>query len=99
MRVHGRKRELCGSNEWEATDADGKYQKREMIDVAMRRGSGWVDYRWQNPGTGQIEPKSTYVERWGDYIVGCGIYGAEGERKAAMTVPQLSLRQPRALPQ
>jgi len=58
-------------------DADGKKMTQEMIHVATTRGMGWVDYRWPNPRTGQVEPKSTYVERSGEYTIACGIYRTE----------------------
>jgi len=66
-----------GKNYWDSVDADGKKNTQQMIRVAMTRGLGWVDYRWKHPVTGEIQPKSTYVERIRDYIVGCGIYRGE----------------------
>jgi methyl-accepting chemotaxis protein len=98
MQMHARKPELRGRDELDVTDADGKFQTREIIDVATRRGSGWVDYRWLNPRTGQTEPKSTYVELSGEYIVGCGIYRGEGEGDASSAVLKLPEHAARALP-
>jgi methyl-accepting chemotaxis protein len=99
LRAHGRRPEIRGRNDWDVTDADGKHQTREVIQVAESRGAGWVDYRWENPRSGQIEPKSTYVEACGDYVVGCGIYRAESagsvEGRAALRLPA---RAARALP-
>jgi signal transduction histidine kinase len=34
----------------------------------------WVDYRWEDPATGEIADKSSWVVLVGDYIFGCGIY-------------------------
>ena len=39
-------------------DADGKYFIRERIEMANKKGSGWQDYKFVNPLTKQIEPKS-----------------------------------------
>ena len=32
------------------------------------------DYKFLNPVTKQIEPKSMYMEKLDDMLVGCGIY-------------------------
>ncbi|MFL6623087.1 MAG: methyl-accepting chemotaxis protein [Sulfurifustis sp.] len=69
-----------GKNISDISDADGKKYIYEMMQIARARGKGWCDYRWHNPATDRIEPKSTYFEREGDYIVGCGIYRPEAER-------------------
>jgi cytochrome c len=44
------------------------------LDLANAKGSGWVDYRWPNPVDKKIEPKSSYIEKVGDYVVGVGVY-------------------------
>ncbi|HJW57517.1 MAG TPA: methyl-accepting chemotaxis protein [Burkholderiaceae bacterium] len=72
--AHGEKKELIGKNLFALKDADGKQFIQEFINVASSKGSGWVDYRWPNPVTGVIESKSTYVEKIGDNVIGCGIY-------------------------
>ena len=37
---------------------------------------GWIDYRWINPVTNQIQPKQSYVEKvkGTGYVVYIGIY-------------------------
>lgn len=35
---------------------------------------GWVDYKWPNPVSIALEAKSSYVEKAGDVIIGCGTY-------------------------
>jgi cytochrome c len=65
---------LVGKNLSALKDADGKYFVREMIEIAKGPGSGWIDYKFPNPFTGTVQPKSTYVERMGDYLVGVGIW-------------------------
>jgi methyl-accepting chemotaxis protein len=98
VRAHGTKPELRGRNDWDVTDADGKHQTREVIEVSASRGAGWVDYRWENPRSGQIEAKSTYVERCGEYVVACGIYRADGEGEESRAVVKLPRQTARALP-
>jgi hypothetical protein len=40
----------------------------------FRPYSGWVDDKWPNPVTKDIAQESTYVEKYGKYVIGCGIY-------------------------
>lgn len=55
-------------------DTDGKLFVAEMAKLATEKGAGWVDYKFVNPATKKIEPKTTYVERVDDIFIGCGIY-------------------------
>jgi cytochrome c len=66
---------LIGKNLLALKDSDGKYFVHEMFEVANGAGSGWVNYKFPNPFTGTVQPKSAYIERMGDYIVGVGIWG------------------------
>jgi cytochrome c len=72
--ANGGNPKLAGKDMSNLQDADGKYFIKAMIELAKTKGSGWVDYKWTNPGTKQIEPKSSYVAKGDDYFVGCGIY-------------------------
>ena len=72
--AHGTNPKLIDKNMTELKDADGKYFVKEFIEVANTKGKGWIDYKWTNPATKAIEPKSTYIEKVGDVLVGCGIY-------------------------
>ena len=65
---------LVGKNLVVLPDADGKFFRKEIIEQAQAKGSGWVDYRYNNPATGMIEKKSTYFRKDGDMILEAGIY-------------------------
>jgi cytochrome c len=65
---------LIGKNLVDVPDADGKLFRREMIAVAKNKGGGWVDYKFMNPASGKVEPKTTYVLRVGDVALEAGIY-------------------------
>lgn len=52
-----------GKSVLNAKDADGKFLVREIIRVATEHNEGWVEYRWLNPVSNQIEPKLTYVKQ------------------------------------
>jgi len=72
--AHGANAKLIKKDLSELRDADGKYFLKALIELANTKGKGWVDYKWLNPTTKAIEQKSTYIEKVGDVIVGCGIY-------------------------
>jgi TRAP-type uncharacterized transport system substrate-binding protein len=78
VQAHGTRKELVGKSLYEFRDQDGKFVARDTVELAKTLGHGWTDFRWTNPQTGQVEAKSTYVERLGDhYAVGVGIYRDE----------------------
>ena len=65
---------LIGHNLTDVPDADGKMFRKEFVTVALTKGSGWVDYKYQNPKTKLMERKTTYVEKADDLIICCGIF-------------------------
>jgi signal transduction histidine kinase len=66
---------LAGKNLTSVPDVDGKLFRQEFITLAKGTGSGWVDYRYLNPKTQVIEPKTAKVERLADdFFVMCGVY-------------------------
>jgi len=65
---------LIGQNLIEVPDAAGKLFRKEIIETATAKGSGWVDYKYKNPKTKEIESKTTYFERIEDLVICCGIY-------------------------
>lgn len=74
--AHGGNNNLIGKSMYDLKDADSNYFIREFIKVAKTKGSGVVNYKWSNPTTKKIEPKSSYIKRvdGNDFFVGCGIY-------------------------
>ncbi len=67
-------RALVGKYLLDVPDADGKAFRHEMLAVARGPGKGWVEYKFLNPESGKVEPKSTYVLRVGDVALEAGIY-------------------------
>jgi signal transduction histidine kinase len=65
---------LLGQNLLDVPDASGKKFRREIIELAKSKGSGWVDYTYQNPKTKQVEQKTTYLEKTGELVVCCGVF-------------------------
>ena len=76
---------LEGRNMIDVKDKEGKYLVREMLKMAEKKGSGWVDYMWPKTGETIATQKSTYVAKvpFGDswVLVGCGVYLADAPRK------------------
>lgn len=72
--AHPTNPKLIGKNLVVLPDADGKLFRKEIIDQAKTKGKGWVDYRYNNPTTGEIEKKSTYFFKYEDVILDAGIY-------------------------
>lgn len=72
--ANGSNAKLIGKNVIEMKDADGKPFIKHFVDIAQTKGSGWSDYQWVDPVTKAIRPKTTYVEKVDDIVVGCGIY-------------------------
>lgn len=54
-------------------DVDGTPYGRMFLDQATA-GGVWVPYKRENPTTGVIEPKESFVVRSGDHVYGVGVY-------------------------
>lgn len=75
LAAHGANPRMVGKNMTALKDADGQPFAAKIVEVARsKEGKGWVDYKWPNPKTGAIEPKTTYVERVDDVYFAAGIY-------------------------
>ena len=71
--AHGATPGAAGTNRWAMKDPDGKMLIQEIIQVAQRKGGGWVDYKWPSPVTGKVENKSSYCLAEGGIVLGCGV--------------------------
>lgn len=67
-----------GTNTIDLKDVNGKNVTRQIIEEALKNGSGWVEYYWYKPGDNTPVRKLTYVckVQFGTetYIVGSGLY-------------------------
>lgn len=85
--AHPVRPELVGQNLLDQKDWEGgTFFRREIRNIALTSGSGWVDYEYCNPANGQIEPKTTYVRRIGDVIVCSGTYRGHGRVLAVLGI-------------
>ena len=76
--AHGADAKRVGTNQIDATDPDGKAFVRERVELAATHPSFWQSYKFMNPVTHQVEPKSMYCERLEQTAVCGGVYQSEG---------------------
>jgi cytochrome c len=74
MVAHPMNAKLIGKNLLEVPDVDGKLFRKEIVEVAKTKTTGWVDYKYKNPGNGQFEEKTTYLHKSDKLILCCGVY-------------------------
>ncbi|MBM3243457.1 MAG: hypothetical protein FJZ12_01290 [Candidatus Omnitrophica bacterium] len=76
--VNGAFPNLEGKNFLDYRDSRGKRVGREYINLALTKGSGWVEYYWPKPQEALPSKKHAYVKKatFQDkvYIVGSGVY-------------------------
>ncbi len=74
VRAHGANAKMIGKNLIDLKDVDGKAFVKERVDLAGSKVEFWQDYKFTNPVTKKIEPKSMYCEKMEDAIVCGGVY-------------------------
>lgn len=72
--AHPKNPKLVGKNMLEVPDVDGKMFRKEIVEVAKSKGTGWVDYKYKNPETGKVEEKTTWLRKVGNIVLCCGVY-------------------------
>jgi cytochrome c len=72
--AHGANAKMVGRDLLDNKDVDGKEFVKERVEMMKKEPTGWQDYKFRNPVSNEIEPKSMYLERYQDFIVGCGVY-------------------------
>lgn len=73
--AHGGDLELVGTNQFYLKDSVGRYFIQEFIKLIKEKDEGWIEYKWRNYETFEIESKLTLLKRYDSKIfLGCGIY-------------------------
>jgi signal transduction histidine kinase len=62
---------LIGKTMIDMKDADGTPMVRNFIAI---KDAGWTDFRWMDPISQTIQPKTAYIVAVGDMRVGVGAY-------------------------
>ena len=74
MMAHPVNPKLIGKNLYNEADSKGKLFRKEIVELAKSKESGFVDYTYLNPKTKALEPKTTYIQKVEGIIVCCGAY-------------------------
>ena len=77
MLAHGVNEKFVGEEFIDIKDYDGKNFIIEIVNIANKDGSGWVEYKWYNPVTKEVLPKIVYFKKVDDLIICSGIYKEE----------------------
>lgn len=72
--AHGANEKMVGRNLIELKDIDGKEFVRERVELGKAKASFWQDYKFTNPVSKKVEPKTMYCERLDDAVVCGGVY-------------------------
>jgi cytochrome c len=72
--AHGQNPKMVGKDLIDLRDADGKAWVKERVELARSKGKFWHDYKFTDPMTKKVLPKSTYCERVESTAVCVGIY-------------------------
>jgi cytochrome c len=74
VHAHGANEKMVGRNLIELKDVDGKPFVKERVEMAKVNATFWQDYKFTNPESKKIEPKTMYCERLDQSVVCGGIY-------------------------
>lgn len=72
--AHGQNEKQVGKDLIDLADADGKEFIKERVEFANSKGKFWQDYKFTDPVSKKILPKSAYCEKTLEVIVCAGIY-------------------------
>jgi cytochrome c len=72
--AHGANEKMVGRVLIDLKDVDGKEFVRERVELGKAKPSFWQDYKFTNPVSKKVEPKTAYCERLDDSVVCGGIY-------------------------
>ncbi|MGD9537101.1 MAG: cache domain-containing protein [Alphaproteobacteria bacterium] len=71
--AHGGFADRVGRDVREEHDVDGKAFGEEFVERATAEGA-WVDYKFNDPQSGKLRQKSSWLVLHDSHIFGCGIY-------------------------
>lgn len=72
--AHGADAKRIGTNQIGDKDPDGKAFVQERVELAAKEPSFWQSYKFMNPVTNQVAPKTMYCERLEQTVVCGGVY-------------------------
>lgn len=72
--AHGQNEKQVGKDLIDLADADGKEFIKERVELAKSKGKFWQDYKFTDPVSKKVLPKSAYCEKAADVIICAGVY-------------------------
>ncbi len=72
--AHGANPKLVGKELMGMKDPDGVEYVKVRVEMMKTKDSGWQDYKFTNPTTKALEPKTMYIEKFDGVIFGSGAY-------------------------
>ncbi len=72
--AHGQNPKMVGKDLIDMKDPDGKEFVKERVELAKSKGKFWQDYKFTDPVTKKVLPKSAYCEKTGETAVCVGVY-------------------------
>lgn len=72
--AHPMNQKLIGKNLLDVPDVDGKYFRRDIINLARTKVCGWIEYKYKSPEDGIVSDKMTYFYRIRNMILCCCVY-------------------------
>jgi len=72
--AHGQNAKQVGKELIDFKDADGKPFVKERVELAQSKGKFWQDYKFTDPLTKKVMPKSMYCEKADDVVACAGVY-------------------------
>jgi len=72
--AHGQNEKQVGKDLIDLADADGKEFVKERVALAKSKGKFWQDYKFTDPVSKKVLPKSAYCEKSGEVIICAGVY-------------------------
>ncbi|MCB1155330.1 cache domain-containing protein [bacterium] len=69
--AHGTGESLIGRDLSRLRDPSGRSFVQEFLAI---EDTGWIEYQWTNPATGNVEDKVSFLINVGDHVIGVGAY-------------------------
>ena len=93
MLMHPFNPELEGRILSDLKDTNGKRIIFESVEIAKKKGDGFVDYYWNKPGEKKPMPKISYVKFFSEWswLISSGIYVDDVEKEIAKVTGIISL--------
>jgi len=70
--AHGANAAMIGKHLIDLKDVDGKPLVHEI--VAAPESGAWIEFKWKNPLSGDVQAKTAYNVKVGDVVIGVGAY-------------------------